>query len=133
MNAVEKLFKIDEGKIKKIEKEITMKLKKLGNEEFTFIVREVDPEIISEYQESLLEIDGSIAEISGTFNMKVNLIAESCPDVFRNQELLKKFKCPTPIDFMKKIMTGGEIEKLYDFVQDVNGFTDDKKKKRKKK
>ncbi|RXI70505.1 phage tail assembly chaperone [Clostridium tetani] len=133
MNAVEKLFKIDEGKIKKIEKEITMKLKKLGNEEFTFIVREVDPEIISEFQEGLLEIDGSIAEISGTFNMKANLIAESCPDVFRNKELLKKFKCPTPIDFMKKIMTGGEIEKLYDFVQDVNGFTDDKKKKQKKK
>lgn len=133
MNVVDKLLKIDEGKVKKVEKEITINLKKLGNEEFTFLVREVDPELISEYQEGLLEIDGSSAEISGTFNMKANLIAESCSDVFRNQELLKKFKCPTPIEFMKTIMTGGEIDKLYDFVQDINGFTDDKKKKQKRK
>ncbi len=30
-------------------------------------------------------------------------------------------------------MTGGEIEKLYDFVQDINGFTEEKKKDKKKK
>ncbi len=47
-------------------------------------------------------MEGKSVEISGTFNMKANLIAESCADVFRNQELLKKFKCPTPIELMKK-------------------------------
>lgn len=29
-------------------------------------------------------------------------------------------------------MTGGEIEKLYDFVQDINGFTEEKKKDKKR-
>ncbi|NFQ86828.1 hypothetical protein FDG04_16315 [Clostridium sporogenes] len=133
MNIVDELLKMDEGKIEKVEKEYKIKLKKLGNKEFTFVVKEVDPELISEYQEGLIDMEGKSVEISGTFNMKANLIAESCADVFRNQELLKKFKCPTPIELMKKIMTGGEIEKLYDFVQDINGFTEEKKKDKKKK
>lgn len=53
------------------------------------LVREVDPELISEYQENLIDMDGKNVEISGTFNMKANLISESCSDVFRSQELLK--------------------------------------------
>ncbi|MBO0537915.1 XkdN-like protein [Clostridium botulinum] len=133
MNIVDELLKMDEGKIEKIEKEYKIKLKKLGGKEFVFIVKEVDPELISEYQENLIDMDGKNVEISGTFNMKANLIAESCADVFRSEELLKKFKCPTPIELMKKIMTAGEIEKLYDFVQDINGFTEEKKKDKKKK
>ncbi|APH18836.1 phage tail assembly chaperone [Clostridium botulinum] len=133
MNIVDELLKMDGGKIEKIEKEYKIKLKKLGGKEFVFIVKEVDPELISEYQENLIDMDGKNVEISGTFNMKANLIAESCADVFRSEELLKKFKCPTPIELMKKIMTAGEIEKLYDFVQDINGFTEEKKKDKKKK
>ncbi|HGG0416547.1 TPA: XkdN-like protein [Clostridium sporogenes] len=133
MSIVDELLKMDEGKIEKIEKECKIKLKKLGNKEYTFIVREVDPELIGEYQENLIEMRGKNVEISGTFNMKANLIAESCSDIFRNQELLKRFKCPSPVELMKRIMTAGEIEELYDHVQDVNGFEDEEKKENKKK
>ncbi|MHB9947430.1 XkdN-like protein [Clostridium botulinum] len=133
MSIVDELLKMDEGKIEKIEKEYKIKLKKLGGKEFIFLVREVDPELISEYQENLIDMDGKNVEISGTFNMKANLISESCSDIFRSQELLKKFKCPTPVELIKKLMTGGEIEKLYEHVQEVNGFDEEKKENKKKK
>ena len=64
MNTVERLLTLDAGKIKTPEKDVKMKLKKLGGEEFTFPCKAVDPEMVSELQENALEFKkGDISKI----------------------------------------------------------------------
>ncbi|MCD3297607.1 phage tail assembly chaperone, partial [Clostridium botulinum] len=128
---VEKLMKLDKGTLEIPSKEITMKLAKLKGEEVTFRCKAIDPERMSEIQEESFEIVDGNMKIVNTFKMKALMITESCDDVFKNADLLKHFKAPSPIELMKEIMLNGEIDDLNEVVQAVNGYEKDLKKKNK--
>ena len=128
MNTIEKLLKMDAGKIKMPEKDFTMKLKKLDNEEFTFCIKAIDPEIVSELQENAIEFnDGELDKIK-VYHTKVMTIIEGCPSVFKNKEIMAHFNAATPKELVKKLLLAGEMDKLNDEINKLGGY--DKKKKR---
>lgn len=126
MNTIEKLLKIDAGKLKMPEKDVTMKLKKLDDEEFIFPCNAVDPEIVSELQENAIEFsDGELEKIK-VYHTKVMTIVEGCPSVFKNKEVMAHFGAPTPKELVKKLLLAGEMDKLNDEINKLGGY--DKKK-----
>ncbi|MCK9325829.1 MAG: hypothetical protein M0P69_10070 [Bacteroidales bacterium] len=128
MNAVDKLLKMDAGKLKTPMKDITIKLAKLDNEEFVFPCKAIDPELIAEMQEDALEIvDGELDKIK-MYNQKVFTVIEGCPDVFKNKDVMKHFGVPTPKELVPKIMLSGEIDELYGEINKLNGYNRKKQK-----
>ncbi|MFQ5209305.1 phage portal protein, partial [Clostridioides difficile] len=49
-----------------------------------------------------------------------------------NMELVKKFSAITPKELVKKLLLSGEIDKLYEEVNKVNGIDAESDKKRQK-
>lgn len=129
MNTVERLLKMDAGKVKTPEKEIKMKLKKLNDQEFTFPCKAVDPEFIAELQENSIEFaDGDIDKIK-MYDTKVMTIVEGCPSIFKSKELVEHFGSTTPKDLVKKLLVSGEMDKLKGEIDKLGGYDNKKKKK----
>lgn len=121
------MLKQDAGKLKMPEKDVTIRLKKLNNEEFTFPCRAVDPEIVAELQENAIEFnDGELEKIK-VYHTKVMTIVEGCPAIFKNKEIMEHFGAPTPKELVKKLLLAGEMDKLNDEINRLGGY--DKKKK----
>lgn len=122
MNAVEKLLKIDAGKLKTPEKIVKMSLRKLGLQEFEFPCKAVDPEYVSELQENSIEFhDGDIDRIK-TYDAKVLTIVEGCPEVFKSKEMRDHFGAATPKDLVSKLLVSGEIDFLKKEIDALGGY-----------
>lgn len=129
MNTVERLLKMDAGKIKAPEKDVVMKLAKFNNEEFIFPCKAIDPEMIAEIQENSIEFgDGDIEKIK-MYGPKVMTIIEGCPTIFKNKDLMKHFNAATPKELVKKLLLSGEMDDLKAEIDKLGGY-DAKKKKR---
>lgn len=125
MNTVEKLLKIDAGKIKTPEKDVKMKLKKIG-EEFTFPCKAVDPEYVAELQENSITFKrGDISKIK-MYDTKVLTITEGCPSIFKNKELIEHFGVATPKDLVKKLLLSGEMDDLKSEIDKLGGYDPEK-------
>lgn len=124
MNTVERLLKLDIGKLKTPEKDVTIKLKKIG-EEFTFPCKAVDPEKVSEMQENSIEFKkGDINKIK-MYDTKVLTIIEGCPSIFKNKELLEKFNVLNGKDLIKKLLVSGEIDELKKQIDNLGGYDEE--------
>lgn len=130
MNAVDKLLAYDGGLIDTPTGEVKLRLKKLNGFEMTFPIKAVDPEVASELQEAIIEMDTKSKKMSmnGTYNVKVMTIVEGCPDVFKNKDLQKKFGAVSPKDLVKKILLDGEMEVLRSEIDRLSGFDEDEEK-----
>lgn len=129
LNTVEKLLKLDAGKLKTPEKIVKMKLRKLNKQEFEFPCRAVDAEYVAELQENSIEFaEGDIDRIR-TYDAKVLSIIEGCPSVFKNKELREHFGAATPKDLVSKLLVSGEMDFLKKEIDQLGGY-DDKKRKR---
>lgn len=125
MNIVDKLLKMDAGKIKTPEKEIKLNLKKLGGEEFVFPCKAVDPEYVTELQENSIEYKKNGISKIKIYDTKVMTIVEGCPEVFKNKEVLKHFGAATPKDLVKKLLVSGEIDELKAEIDALGGYDDE--------
>lgn len=124
MNTVEKLLKIDAGKLKMPEKTVTLKLAKLGIE-LDFPCVAISPETYSEIQENSIEMKkGDIKRIN-MHKMKILTIIEGCPAVFKSKEVMDHFGCATPRDLINKLLLSGEIDDLYKTITELNGYEED--------
>ena len=125
MNIVDKLLKMDAGKIKTPEKEIKLNLKKLGGEEFVFPCKAVDPEYVTELQENSIEFKKNGISKIKIYDTKVMTIVEGCPEVFKNKEVIKHFGAATPKDLVKKLLVSGEIDELKAEIDALGGYDDE--------
>lgn len=125
LNTVEKLLKIDTGSLKTPEKDVTLKLKKLNNEEFTFPCKAVDAEYVSELQEKSIQIKKGDMSITRTFDTKVLTIVEGCPTVFKDKPLMKHFGAASPKDLVSKLLVSGEIDELKNQIDALGGYDED--------
>lgn len=124
MNIVDKLLKLDAGKIQMPEKVIKMTPKKLGIE-LEFPCKAINPERYSEIQEEAIELKkGDIKKIS-MHRTKILTLIEGCPDVFKSKELQTHFGCPTPGVLISKLLLSGEIDDLYNEIVVLNGYEKD--------
>lgn len=125
MNTVDKLLKMDAGKLTIPEKEVKIKLKKFDDEEFVFLCKVVDPEKMAEIQENALELrKGDVKRIK-MYEMKVLTLIEGCPDVFKNKDVMKHFGAPTPKELIKKLLLSGEIDELYNEINKLGGYEEE--------
>lgn len=131
MNIVDKLLKLDANKIKINESVVTLKLSRLDNMELEFPIMEVDPEYVAELQEESLEMNVQGDVKIRVFDQKVLTIIEGCPLVFKNEAILKHFNCQTPKDLVKKILTSGDMDILFEAIQELNGYRDKRELKNK--
>lgn len=124
MNTVEKLLKIDAGKLKMPERTVTLKLAKLGIE-LDFPCVAISPETYSEIQENSIEMrKGDIKRIN-MHKMKTLTIIEGCPTVFKSKEVMDHFGCATPKELVNKLLLNGEIDELYNAISELNGYEKD--------
>lgn len=126
MNIVEKLLGIDAGELQMPTKEVTLKLGKLGGQEFTFLCKAVDPNKVAKIQDNLIELSKK-GSVQGT-NMgqtKLLTVMEGCSDTFRNKDLLEHFNAPTPKELINKLLLAGEIDELYKTINELNGYEKD--------
>lgn len=124
MNTVEKLLKIDAGKLKMPEKTVTLKLAKLGIE-LDFPCVAISPETYSEIQENSIEMrKGDIKRIN-MHKTKILTIIEGCPTIFKSKDVMEHFGCATPRDLIEKLLLSGEIDELYKTITELNGYEED--------
>lgn len=123
VSIIDKLMKIDAGKVKKNEGVLTMKLKRIG-ETLDFNCIEVDSERATELDEETLNMSMNGSIKVSTFDTKIKLILLGCKD-FRDEGLQTHFGCQSPKDLVKKLMTKDEIEKLADFISNLGGLAED--------
>ena len=124
MNLVEKLLKIDAGKIETPTKIITIQCKRL-NESIEFPCKAIDPEKFAEIQESTLVIKKGDVKRVDTYKLKTLIIIEGCPDVFKSKEVMDHFGAPTPKELIKKLLLSGEMEDLYNGISELSGYEKD--------
>lgn len=125
MNTIEKLLKVNASEVKKLEKDVKIKLKRLGGQEFVFHITEVPYDDYAEMQSAMLEGGADM----GT--LKNDIILAAC-DLFKNNDLLKHFGCAIPYDLIEKLMTSGEVDKLFGEIIDLGGYDEIEKKSKKK-
>jgi len=124
MNLVDKLLKMDAGKIEVPSKVITVKSRKT-NQTLEFPCKAVDSEKYAEIQEGALEIrKGDVKKIN-MYSMKTLIIIEGCPEVFKSKEVMEHFGTPTPKELIKKLLLSGEIDDLYNAINELSGYEKD--------
>lgn len=129
MNAVDKLMQFDAGKVQMPKSEVKIKLNKLGKEEFIFPIQALDPALAGEISESMMDITmrkGNSAKLNLIrYQAQLRTIVEGCPDVFKNQELQKKFGAKTPNELVEKLLLSGEMDILSGAIEELSGYSDD--------
>ena len=124
MNLVEKLLKLDAGKLEIPKKTITVKSKKLKMD-MDFPCQAVDSERYAEIQENSLVLKkGNVSKIN-MYAMKTQIIIEGCPTVFKDKDMMSHFTAPSPKELIRKLLLSGEIDDLYNGINELSGYTED--------
>lgn len=122
MSLVDRLLKIDLGEIKVPKCTKKMYCRKLDRvEEFECVA--VDPERMSEIYMDATEMKGSDFENIKMFEVKAFTIAAGCV-AFKNKDLMKHFNAPSPLELVKVLLTGGEIDELFNTIQDLSAYNE---------
>lgn len=122
MNLVDELLKIDKGEIEVPKVVKKMFCKKL-NKALEFECIAVDAEKISDIQSKSIKMDNFEVSDMNIFDLKMHTIMEGCKEL-RNKELMKHFKAPTPIELIKLLLTSGEIDELYNTINELSAYKD---------
>ncbi len=128
-NAVDLLLSIDADEVKMPSDTYDMYCEKVKMR-IPFECFAIDPEYFEELQSSGVEMKkNKIKDIDG-FKMKANIILACCP-LFKDEDIKKKFKAPTPKELLRKLLLAGEINELYDFISELNGYGEEDNKDKK--
>lgn len=120
MNIVEKLLNMDVGKLKMLFSIFELYCKKL-DDILEIECKVIDLECFDEIRMNLMDVNSGDVENINIYEFKVNIILELCL-IFSNMELVKKFSVIIFKELVKKLLFSGEIDKLYEEVNKVNGI-----------
>ena len=126
-NIIEKLLKIDAGKLEVESKECKVdKLSEILKEDVEFTCYPVSLDVFNEIQKNSMEFDkkGNFKAVN-TGEMNLKLALEGVPDL-KDKDLLKHFGKITPKELLKdkKIFKVGDIAKLAATVSELSGITE---------
>ena len=128
MSLVDDLLKADIGKMKPREAEMeSKKLSELLGKPAKVKLRAISPERNDEIQEDSFSLDkkGRLNDISIS-KMKAFVVLEGIVEPnLKDKALQDHFKCPTPKELLNKLFDAGEIQKMYDKINELSGFGDD--------
>lgn len=130
VNILDLLLGSDIGEIKLPTKEVEItRLSAVYGSPFVLKVKALTPERFEEIQDMSVKVKGKDADIDITllqlFSVIEGVVDDAGAPMFKNKELMKKFKASTPKELVRKLLLSGEIAKLYGEISDLSGFGDD--------
>ena len=130
VNVLDLLLGSDVGPIKQPQKEVEIhRLTELFGAPFIVVCEAITPDKYEEVQNLAVVVKGKDVELD-TNLLQTFVVIEGVKDqsgklLFKNKEILAKFKAPTPKELCKKLLLSGEIVSLYRHISDLSGFNED--------
>ena len=130
VNILDLLLGSDIGEIKLPTKTVEItRLSEVYGSPFILKVKALTPEKFEEIQDMSVKVKGKDADIDITllqlFSVIEGVVDDTGAPMFKNKELMKKFKASTPKELVRKLLLSGEIAKIYGEISDLSGFGDD--------
>ncbi len=129
INVLDLLLGSDVGVINLPTKRMEIKrLSEIFGSPFIVTCIALTPDKYEDVQNMALDISGKDVDIDINL-LKVVAVIEGVQDdtgkfLFKNKELMTKFKAPTPKELVKKLLLSGEIDSLYSSIASLSGFGD---------
>lgn len=128
INIVDLLLNSDTENLERPSTIVELKrLSTIFGQEFKVMCRALTISKDEEIQNTCLKIDENMKTDIDLPEMQMLTIIEGVCDLdgkllFKNKELMDKFKTPTPKELARKLLLPGEITNLYRILQDVMGY-----------
>jgi hypothetical protein len=127
VNVLDLLLGSDIGEIKLPTKQIEItRLSEVYGKPFVVTCKALSPEKYEEVQDMALKVNGKDVDLDVNllqlFVALEGIVDDSGKRMFRNKELMTKFKATTPKELIKKILLSGEITNLYGEIAKLSGF-----------
>ena len=126
VNILDLLLGSDVGEIKLPTKEV--EITRLYGAPFILTIKAITPAKFEEIQDMSIDVKGKDADINITqlqlFTVIEGVVDATGAPMFKNKELMSKFKVSTPKDLVRAILLSGEIAKIYGEISELAGFGD---------
>lgn len=137
VNILDLLLGSDVGEIKLPTKEVEItRLSHVYGAPFILTIKAITPAKFEEIQDMSIDVKGKDADIDITqlqlFTVIEGVVDATGAPMFKNKELMSKFKVSTPKDLVRAILLSGEIAKIYGEISELAGFGDNAVKRSKK-
>jgi hypothetical protein len=129
VNVLELLLGSDIGEIKLPTKQVEiLRLSELYGSPFVVTCKALSPEKYEEVQDMALDVQGKDVDLDVNLLQLFVVLEGVCDDaekpMFKNKDLMAKFKAQTPKELVRKILLSGEIANLYGEISQLSGFGD---------
>jgi hypothetical protein len=127
VNVLDLLLGSDIGEIKLPTKNMEIKrLSEVFGAPFVITVSALSPDRYEEVQDMAVSVNGKDADIEISL-LQVLVVMEGVMDpngkpMFKNKDLMAKFKASTPKELVRKLLLSGEIATIYGEIASLSGF-----------
>ena len=120
-NIVEELLKIDLGEVEIPRETKRIYLKKL-KKEFSFECVALDAEKANEIRMKSIDLASGTVDDIDMFKLQAYTVIEGCKNVFKNNDLMKHFNAPTPIELVRRLLLDGELTELSNTITELSSY-----------
>lgn len=130
VNILDLLLGADIGEIKLPTKQVEItRLSEIYGKPFILTCRALTPEKYEEVQDMALSVQGKDVDLDVNL-LQIFVTIEGVVDdsgklLFKNTELMSKFKAQTPKELVRKLLLSGEIASVHSTISELSGFGDD--------
>ena len=129
VNVLDLLLGSDIGEIKLPTKQVEItRLTEVYGAPFIVTCKALTPEKYEEVQDMALDVQGKDVDLDikllQLFVVLEGVVDDAGKPLFKNKDLMKKFKAQTPKELVRKLLLSGEIANLYGDISELSGFGD---------
>jgi hypothetical protein len=126
MSVVNTLLKLDSGKLDLPTKQVEIKrLSEAAGEPVVFTLKGISASKIDEIRDMATRINGDKIDVDRQEMRMGTVVAGTIDPDFRDKQLMDHFGVKTPYDLVKKMLTAGEIDTLYEKISELTGYNED--------
>ena len=127
VNVLDLLLGSDIGEIKLPTKEMEItRLSEVFGAPFVITVSALSPDRYEEVQDMAVSVKGKDADIEISLLQLLvvmeGVMAPNGKPLFKNKDLMSKFKASTPKELVRKLLLSGEIANIYGEIANLSGF-----------
>ena len=130
INVLDLLLGSDIGEIKLPTKQIEItRLSEIYGSPFVITCKALTPDKYEEVQDMAVNVQNKDVDLDINL-LQLFVVIEGVCDanenpMFKNKDLMNKFKVPTPKELVRKLLLSGEITNLYGEISVLSGFGED--------
>ena len=130
VNVLDLLLGSDIGEIKLPTKQVEItRLSKIYGKPFIITCKALSPEKYEEVQDLAVAVNGKDVDLDVNllqlFVTLEGVVDEAGKPMFKNKDLMTKFKVATPKELIRTLLLSGEITSIYREIAELSGFGDD--------